>query len=164
MIPTEQKNLAVHMPALMRAALAVTRSRDRAEELSQEAFLRVWAKLRQGERIEDLRPYLLTTMRNLARRPKPMAPAEAAPPEAAPGDTSDRMACDRVMAAIRALPRDQADLLTRTALDDATIAEIAAETGLPMGTVASRVSRARARLRAKLELDRENPVADLLER
>jgi len=156
--------LTTHMPALMRTALAVTRSRDRAEDLAQEALLRVWVRLRAGEEIDDLRPYLLTTLRNLARRPPRMAPAEAASPEAAPGEASDRIACAEVIAAIDALPPEQARLLNRTALDDATIAEIAAEAGLPIGTVASRVSRARARLRAELGLGVRDPVGDLLDR
>jgi RNA polymerase sigma-70 factor (ECF subfamily) len=152
------------IPALMRAALALTRSRDRAEDLAQEALLRVWTRLREGEAIGDLRPYLLTTLRNLARRPPRLAPAEAAAPETAPNAAPDRIACREVIAALSALPPDQGRLLSRVVLDAATIAELAAETGLPPGTVASRLSRARARLRARLDLPDGDPVAAILER
>lgn len=148
----------------MHTALALTRSRDRAEDLVQEALLRVWARMSSGEQIDDLRPYLMTTVRNLAKRPPRLAPVEAAPPEAADGHASDRLACAEVIAAIETLPQDQAHLLNRTAFENATIAEIAAETGLPEGTVASRVSRARARLRAKLGLKDTLPLSDLLDR
>ncbi len=152
------------IPSLMRTAMALTRSRDRAEDLAQEALLRVWTRLREGETIGDLRPYLLTTLRNLARRPPRLAPAEAAAPESAPNAAPDRIACREVIAALSTLPPDQGRLLSRVVLDAVTIAELAAETGLPPGTVASRLSRARARLRARLDLPEGDPVAALLER
>lgn len=162
--PRATQALTDLIPVLMRTALALTRSRDRAEDLAQEALLRVWTRLRDGEEIGDLRPYLLATLRNLARRPPRLAPAEAAAPESAPGAAADRLACGEVMAALSALPPDQLRLLTRAAIDAATTAELAAETGLPPGTVASRLSRARARLRARLDLPDADPVAALLER
>jgi RNA polymerase sigma-70 factor (ECF subfamily) len=156
--------LAAELPALLRAARALVRSRDGAEDLVQEALLRVWTRMRAGGEIEALRPYLRTTLRNLARRPASLAPAEAAAPEATPPGAADRIACREVLAALAELPPDQAQLLARAALGAATMADLAAETGLPPGTVASRLSRARARLRARFDLPEDGPVAALLER
>ncbi len=156
--------LARLRPDLLRAARAIARCPDRAEDLAQEALLRVWIRLVAGERIDDLRPYLLTTLRNLARRPPRLLPAELAAPEAAPGNASDRMACREVIAAMGALPAGQATLLAEAALGDGTVAELAARAGLPPGTVASRVSRARASLRARFDLPEAAPVTALLDR
>ncbi|MDH3264511.1 MAG: sigma-70 family RNA polymerase sigma factor [Paracoccaceae bacterium] len=162
--PQTARALTDLIPALLRAALALTRSGDHAEDLAQEALLRVWTRMHDGEEIGDLRPYALTTLRNLARRPPRLAPAEAAAPEATPSAAPDRIACREVIDALSALPPDQGRLLTRAAFGAATMAELAAETGLPPGTVASRLSRARARLRARLDLPETGPVAALLER
>lgn len=155
--------LTALIPDARRTARAILRNGDLAEDVVQEALLRVWARLNAGVPIGDLRPYLMTTVRNLARRPRPLAPAEAAPPEAAPGGAHDRIACTEVLAALTHLPRDQARLLTVTALNGATLAELAETTGLPPGTVASRVSRARARLRAQFGLSEKRTVSDLLD-
>lgn len=160
----QTRALMGHMPALMRAALALVRSRDCAEDLAQEALLRVWARMRSGEPIGELRPYLLATLRNLARRPPRPIPAEAASPDTAPDRAPDRLACREVLAALAELPSEQAGLLALAAIGGGTVAELAAETGLPPGTVASRVSRARARLRARLDLPEAAPVAALLGR
>jgi len=39
--------------------------RDRAEELTQDAFMRTWDYVRKGGEIRDLRPFLYQTLRNL---------------------------------------------------------------------------------------------------
>ncbi len=152
------------MPVLIRAARAITRDPDRAEDLAQDALLRVWAKLRAGAEIDDLRPYLLTTLRNLAKRPPRMAPVEAAPDDTTPAAAFDRITMHEVLEAVATLPADQAQLLTRAATGDGTMAELAEESGLPQGTVASRVSRGRARLRKHFDLPEANPVGALLDR
>lgn len=155
--------LTMHIPALMRAARAITRSLDLAEDLAQEALLRVWAKLKDGEQIDDLRPYLLTTLRNLARRPARLAPVEAAGPETTDGAAADRVALNEVMSALKNLPHEQSELLRRAAFWEDTMAEISEETGIPCGTVASRISRARARLKEELHLPPTAALTELLD-
>ena len=156
--------LVAAIPALRRTARALVRCPDRAEDITQEALLRVWARMRDGEEIAAPLAYLRATARNLARRPPRLDPAEAASPESTPPCAEDRLACRAVMAALAALPPEQAALLTSAALGEGTVAEIAIATGLPPGTVASRVSRARARLRRDLGLPETRPVGALLDR
>lgn len=155
--------LTLHIPALKRAALAITRSTDRAEDLVQEALLRVWTKLRDDEIIDDLRAYLLTTLRNLARRPTRLAPVEAAPENITHDTATDRIALHEVIEVINHLPVDQANLLRMAVLGDKTIAELSADIGVSSGTIASRISRARAKLRHELNLSDEHPVEELLD-
>jgi RNA polymerase sigma-70 factor (ECF subfamily) len=155
--------LTTLIPDVERAARAVSRHRGDAEDLAQEALLRVWARLSEGAAVDDLRPYLLTTLRNLARRPPRLAPAEAAAPEASPPEAAGRIAVREVAEALMSLPPDQARLLIAAAAGNRTLAELAAEAGVPPGTVASRVARARARLRAAIDLPGDAPVAALLD-
>ena len=162
--PSERRALVGLIPDLRRAARAIVRDPDRAEDLAQEALLRVWARLRDGGSVGELRPYLMTTLRNLARRPPRLAPAEAAAPESTEPAAAGRIAVREVAAALAEMPPDQARLLLAAASGAGTIAEIAAGAGLPPGTVPSRVSRARARLRAAFDLPEDAPVAALLSR
>ncbi|MCX7645982.1 MAG: sigma-70 family RNA polymerase sigma factor [Rhodobacteraceae bacterium] len=155
--------LTALIPDLERAARAISRRGGEAEDLAQEALLRVWARLASGAAVEDLRPYLLTTLRNLARRPPRLPPAEAAPPEATPPEAAGRIAVREVAEALRSLPAEQARLLVAAAAGTRTLAELAEETGVPPGTVASRVARARARLRAAVDLPEHAPVSALLD-
>ncbi|MCU0911095.1 MAG: sigma-70 family RNA polymerase sigma factor [Rhodobacteraceae bacterium] len=157
-----RRELVGLIPDLRRAARAIVRDPDLAEDLVQEALLRVWTRLREGGVVDDLRPYLMTTLRNLARRPPRLAPAEAAAPETTEPAAAGRIAVREVAAALAAMPPDQARLLLAAASGAGTLAQIAAEAGLPPGTVASRVWRARARLRAAFDLPEDAPVAALL--
>lgn len=156
--------LVALMPDLRRAARAVTRDPSQADDLAQEALLRVWARLCEGGSVGELRPYLMTTLRNLARRPARPAPAEAASPEAIEPVAAGRIAVREVAAAMADLPGEQLQVLIAAATGGGTLAEIAAEAGIAPGTAASRVSRARARLRAAFDLPEDAPVAALLGR
>ena len=55
---------------------------------------------------------------------------------------------------LRCLPDEEADLLRRRFYEDRTQAEIAAETGIPLGTVKSRMASGLRRLAAELEAER----------
>ena len=62
-------DLTTLMPALQRLARILAATPDLAEDMAQDALLRVWARLRKGGEIDDLRPYLMTTLRNASTRP-----------------------------------------------------------------------------------------------
>jgi RNA polymerase sigma factor (sigma-70 family) len=68
----------------------------------------------------------------------------------------------RVAAALAELPASQRDALLLLVWADLRYEQIAAATGVPLGTVQSRISRARRRLREKLaDLNPANPIGDL---
>ena len=73
------------------------------------------------------------------------------------------LALREVMQAIAALPPAQAELLRLLATTGADYADLARQTGLPLGTVTSRLSRARARLRAAVDLPENAPVTTLFD-
>jgi RNA polymerase sigma-70 factor (ECF subfamily) len=54
-----------HVDELFRHATLRLSDRERAFELTQEAFLRVWEYIQKGQQINEFRPFLYRTLRNL---------------------------------------------------------------------------------------------------
>ncbi|HHI69652.1 MAG TPA: sigma-70 family RNA polymerase sigma factor [Rhodobacteraceae bacterium] len=160
----EADSLTDLIPALQRLARILAPTPDQAEDMAQEALLRVWARLQDGASIDDLRPYLMTTLRNASTKPRTQDQelTEQNTPGQAP-EVWSRFACSDVGGALSRLPDDQADLLRPFAIQGASYAELAKTFDLPIGTVMSRISRARAQLRAELDLPKSRAVETLLE-
>ncbi len=140
------------------------------EDLAQEAFVRI---LRGIHRFEpDGRARLSTWILTVAtraclnalrsnRREEPLAhhadrPCGNASPEEA---TLEREREDRVTQAMAALPADMRAVLVLRAFHDLDYPEIAAALGLEVGTVKSRLSRARTALREALSRQESQPDA-----
>ncbi|MBT8456566.1 MAG: RNA polymerase sigma factor [Rhodobacteraceae bacterium] len=157
------QTLTALLPRLRRRARRYAATADAAEDLLQEALLRVWRRLAEEPPIDDLDRYVFVTLRNLARRSVPLAEelTDANMPRVEPM-ASLRIAQAEVLVAMSHLPPAQATLLLDHAIDGESYAELARRHGLPIGTVMSRVARGRARLRARLDLSRNRPVADML--
>lgn len=135
---------------------------DLAEEVTQEAFCRAYAALASYDPAYRFSPWLfqiaLNVWRNQYRRTRREAPwPEAAAdepeslaiPDPAPSPEESALSTDRkqrVWQAVAALPTDaRAVVVMRHALE-MSYEEIAAATGLPVGTVKSRLARARGAL------------------
>ncbi|MGB3179656.1 MAG: RNA polymerase sigma factor [Albidovulum sp.] len=155
--------LVALIPELNRLSRRLSRDPAAADDLVQDALLRVWAKLRSGTDVETLKPYLLTAARNLARRPyqRPLSLEDAPEPEAV-SDMPGRMALRDVASVLSRLPEAEVRLLLRHAARGETYAEIAKSEGLPIGTVMSRLARTRAKIRIDCNLPAAGPVTRLL--
>lgn len=151
------------LPDLNRLCRILAPSRDAAEDLAQEAALRVWAQLAAGAEIEALRPYLMTAARNGARRPAqaPEELTEALSP-CIPPEAPARLATAEVLKAIARLPHAQAILISDHALGGLSYQALAAEHALPLGTVMSRLNRARRALRTAMDLEPDESATALL--
>ena len=181
--PASARAFLALLPDLRRSARRLTRSGEDADDLVQDTLLRVWSRLaltRTGATdaapITDLRAYAFATLRNCARTraagalsadqrlgpDDPRGDIDAQPDSRA--DPGLHMAATDALRALAQLPRDQQILLRLRAIDGLSYAEIAARTGLPMGTVTSRLSRGRHALRAALGLPDDAAVSDLLGR
>lgn len=162
-----------HQGLCWHIVLRLVRHPEDARELCQEAFLRVHRRLHQFRFESSLKSWIgrvayTTALRHLERRRIPFAePAEADEPPAWENvsDGSDlELACAdeeverHLHGAIEALPPLQRTLLTLYHLDELSIAEIAAITGLADGTIKSHLYRTRLRLRAQLEAKLEMPA------
>jgi RNA polymerase sigma-70 factor (ECF subfamily) len=88
---------------------------------------------------------------NQVRSARPHVPLDEEMPETfQPSRESDGLALRDLDRAIRRLPPDQCEVLLLVALEDMSYAETAVALGIPIGTVMSRLARAREKLRAML--------------
>jgi RNA polymerase sigma factor (sigma-70 family) len=165
-----------HLDAAYRFARWLTRSPTEADDIVQEAFLRAFRSL-ESLRSADARAWLLTIVRNChvtARRQEqrrgfvPLPEEETAEfgsgtiaampdPEGASAAEDDRRTLARLIAA---LPEEHREVLLLREMEDMSYGEIAAVTQAPIGTVMSRLSRARAALKVRwLEEAKGDPRA-----
>lgn len=146
-----------HARAGYNLARWLTRDPHDAEDVVQEAMVRALRAI-DGYHGGDARCWLLTIVRNTCyswlarnRRDQPEALSDAAAEVeggAAPPDAALIRAADveTVRAAIDSLPPEFREVLVMREMEGLSYKEIAAVTGLPPGTVMSRLSRARDRL------------------
>lgn len=152
--------LEAQIPALRRYAFALVRDHDGADDLVQDCLERAlsrWYLRRPGG---DLRAWLFTILRNLyinshrrRQRRSPGASMREALALAAPDHEAGLEARD-VLSALDQLPEEQKSLLLLIGVEDLSYADAARMLGVPVGTVMSRLSRARQRLRAVMETGR----------
>jgi RNA polymerase sigma factor (sigma-70 family) len=140
----------------------LTRDAVAAQDVAQEAMLRAWRAF-GSYRGGDARSWVLTIVRNCSynwleaqRRertvPVSEVPEPLADPVAAPEASVTRESeAQRLRALIAALPEPYRETLVLRELEDLSYKQIAAITGAPIGTVMSRLARARAMLGAQLE-------------
>jgi len=149
------------IPALRRYAYALLRDHAAADDLVQDTLERAllhWASRRNDG---DLRAWLFTILRNLhigshrlaRRRGTTVALEESDLPETA-AEQDIVLETQDVLAALDQLPEDQKSLLLLVGVEDFSYDEAARILDLPIGTVMSRLSRARRRLRSIVEGDR----------
>jgi RNA polymerase sigma-70 factor, ECF subfamily len=134
-----------------------------AEDLLQESVLRAWRQWGQLADRRSLRPWLfqicLSTLREQARknaRRERLVPVVDLEPQfvdlvASPSPTSlelliERASDDEVWAALEGLPREFGLALELFEIEELSYREVAAALDLPMGTVMSRIHRARRQL------------------
>jgi RNA polymerase sigma-70 factor (ECF subfamily) len=147
------------IPALRRYARGLLRDRDTADDIVQDCLERVVANW-QRRRKDDARSWVFAILHNLAvnRLRQSARRGQVVPIEHLPEASSAREATQEqtvygqdVMAAIERLPPDYRAILLLISVEDLTYGEAATVLGVPVGTVMSRLSRAREQLRTLLE-------------
>jgi len=163
-----------HMDAVFNLAFWLLRSRCDAEDAVQDAYLRAYRGFSAFEG-EDIRPWLLRIVRNVAFRKladhkrssnvisfdaavsgEPAAlqvPADEASAEDMMIGAGERLAVKRALAELAPIYREVVVLREIEAMSYRQIAELA---GVPIGTVMSRLARARGELRKALTRMRED--------
>jgi RNA polymerase sigma-70 factor (ECF subfamily) len=153
-VNTFRQEVEANIPALRRYARALTRDAEAADDLVQDALVRAL----RSERLfhgGDVRSWLYTIitnlnrnrLRSLARRPALM-PIEDADAPAAAGPEAGGRDIERALAT---LAEEQRSALLLVVLEGLSYREVAAVQGVPIGTVMSRLARARAQIRAYLD-------------
>jgi len=150
---------------LYRLARRLTHDQLRAEDLVQETFLRAF-KARNTFRLEEygIRPWLVRILHNLhfsrsdREKKQPKAFEESALDAVSPGQntspidlTSFDAMDERLVHALEHLPEEYKEVLLLWAVEEFSYKEIAQSLDVPIGTVMSRLHRARARLSEQLK-------------
>ena len=142
--------IQAHSRAMYRAARALLDSDAAAEDAVGEAVLLAWQAFPRLKKREAARAWLLKITVNCAygqrRRARPTVPLEEAAQAAAPETESLGL-----WELIQALPEEQRLAVTFYYYDGLSVGEIAQALGVPQGTVKSRLSRGRDRLRELID-------------
>ena len=155
---------AALVPDLTRLARFLAGDSDRAQDLVQDTMLRLLHRPQLLAEIDDLRGYARTILRNLHRRRSGLGredTLETLPEEPCAPEVFPVLALQELFEVLNAMPSEQSALLRLVMEGETSPRDIARRTGLPEGTVMSRLARARAHLRREMGLGPRGRVADL---
>lgn len=140
---------------LVLTAYAMTNDLGIAEEITQEAFALAYGRQNRVARTDNPEAWLRTVVVNLARRrfrrratlDRILRRTDPPPPQEFPDEHLD------LHAAIRALGQEHRTVVVLHYLADLPVDEVADLLGVPVGTVKSRLARARAALAGRLRTE-----------
>ena len=143
------------IPALRRYARTFVRGAADADDLVQDTLERAISRWHQRRSDGETRTWLFTILHNLAvnhlrraaRRGREVPLDDAGESDvAAPATPEDALRHDDILTAVGQLPDEQRSVLLLVSIEDVSYAEAAHILDIPIGTVMSRLARARARL------------------
>ncbi len=152
------KNIIEHIPRLRRYARVLMKHNADADDLVQDCLERACSRISTSTPIIDMRAWLFTIMHNLfVNRIR----SKMARPEMTEYDDEvlmnaqekpeDSVMVRDITGAVELLPVEQREVLLLVAVENLRYEEIAEWLNVPIGTVMSRLSRARKHLREILE-------------
>lgn len=154
----DSRAIIAELPRLRRYARAMLGDRAAADDLVQDTLERAWSRLAQWRPGSDLRAWLFGIMHNLRvdqLRRGGLATTSLDEDEAGNvpvrATQSDLLEVMDLESALCQLPEEQRQILLLVALEEMSYADIAALLGIPVGTVMSRLSRGRERLRQVMD-------------
>lgn len=152
-----QDLIVEHIPHLRRYARALLRNPQAADDLVQDTLERAWAKRGFWREGSDLRAWLFTVMHNVfvnqfhrsAAAPI-VAELDQAMPAVASASAEEAIVLRDFSNALTQLHPDLREVLFLVGVEQLSYQEVAQLLGTPIGTVMSRLSRGRERLRSLL--------------
>jgi RNA polymerase sigma-70 factor (ECF subfamily) len=151
--------IETHVPHLRRYARALTGDVTRADDLVQDTLERAWIKFHLWRSDLELRPWLFAIMHNLyvnqvrslARHTHTGLSEEHANQMVARPNQTDMLEVGDIAICLAQLPWEQREVLLLVSLEDMTYQQAAGILSIPVGTVTSRLARARKRLKELLD-------------
>jgi RNA polymerase sigma-70 factor, ECF subfamily len=146
-----EEGVKAQIPALRRYARALTRDHDYAEDLLQDCLERALSKRRLFKGPRNLRSWLFRIMHNLyvnyvRSHRHPASPSIHEEEPAVVPNQIPTVEIKETLKAFNCLPQDQREALLLVAVEGLSYREAARVLQVPIGTVLSRVSRARQAL------------------
>jgi len=157
-----RNEVAGYVPQLRRFARALCGDAALADDLVQDCIERALRKQHLFDETRSLKTWLFTILRNLfisglrrksgeagTKRVDDLSMGE----DATMPEQEQALAVADIAEALQRLPPAHREVVLMVGLEDLSYREVAEVTGVPIGTVMSRLSRARASLRALLSED-----------
>jgi RNA polymerase sigma-70 factor (ECF subfamily) len=148
------------IPDLRAFAFSLCGSRDQGDDLVQETLLRAWANLNSFEPGTNMSAWLFTILRNLfrseyrkRRREVPDGEGTYAETLKSQPEQASRVEFEEFRTALAKLPSDQREALVLVGASGFSYEEAAHICGCAVGTIKSRVNRARTRLAELMSID-----------
>ncbi|WP_306117511.1 MULTISPECIES: sigma-70 family RNA polymerase sigma factor [unclassified Roseitalea] len=152
--------LLTSIPSLRAFALSLSGNADRADDLVQETLVKAWHKQSTFMPGTNMRAWLFTILRNefysqMRKKGREVADADGALTEglAAHPEQSGKLDLQDMKTALQKLPEDQREAIILVGASGLSYEEAAEVCGCAVGTVKSRVSRARTKLAELLKID-----------
>ena len=151
--PSVSEAMLRAVPSLRAFAISLCGNVDRADDLVQETLLRAWANLNSFEPGTNMSAWLFTILRNLFRSEYRKRRREVPDGEGTYAETlktqpeqTSRVEFEEFRVALGKLPSDQREALVLVGASGFSYEEAAGICGCAVGTIKSRVNRARTRL------------------
>jgi RNA polymerase sigma-70 factor (ECF subfamily) len=160
--PLPHPDLLAAIPRLRRYARVLTGESSRADDLVQETLARAWEKRRLWAAGTDLRAWLFTIMHNVFVNQRATSRRDSMHVSLDDEDNgvsrelsvrsnqASRVELAEVVRELSRLPTEQREVLVLAAVEELRYEEIATALAIPIGTVMSRLSRAREKLRRSI--------------
>jgi len=159
-------DLVAAIPNMRAFAISLCGNRDRADDLVQEALVRAWNHLDSFEVGTNLKAWLFTILRNayfseLRKTKREVADSDGlmAARVAVPAEQHAHLDLKDLSNALARLPADQREALILVGAEGFSYEDAASISGCAVGTVKSRVNRARSKL-AELMASPDDDVED----
>ena len=143
---------------VFRLVFSIVGNRSRAEEVTQDAFLKIWQALAGFDGRASLSTWIYTIARNTSISHlrsefyrKTLSLEDSPEPFAAAEPVLSRIETERLVAN---LPEEQREIIVLFYLQEQSIEDVAAMLDLPEGTVKSQLHRARKAMAAMMEVKR----------
>jgi RNA polymerase sigma-70 factor (ECF subfamily) len=146
------------IPSLRRYARGLTADPDRADDLVQDTLEKAWRGFSLWQRRAEVRAWMFGIMHNRfidqlrAERSRPVDSGGSELPETPQrAMQTDRLELRDLERSLQRLAPEQREVLLLVGVEELSYREVALAVGVPIGTVMSRLSRARERLRTELQ-------------
>lgn len=154
------------VPNLRRYARALTRNPEQADDLVQTCLERAWSRRHRWKADSDLRAWLFTIMHNLyvnlvkrsSRSPEVALFEEVDLMDARTPGQELAIQLKDLESGLAELPFEQRETLVLVCVEEMTYEQVSEVLGVPVGTVMSRLHRARERMRHFMHSDRQRPL------
>lgn len=156
--PAEE--MLTHIPAMRAFAISLTHNPAVADDIVQDTLIKAWNGLEGFEPGTNMRAWLFTILRNTFYSMRRKSRREVADPDGEISgsvpirpDHDGRLEMRDFQAALQMLPVEQREALILVGAEGFSHEEAAETCGVPVGTIKSRVNRARRRLAELLDMD-----------